>query len=163
MPTWKPSRLRSWLFSGSGWIFNSDGDAFELSLDRGRRVVKGPLILIHSLECKPRHNFSTTLECHFHIIGTGWVVGEGLGEDKAEELQQFVREEVTGSLAHYGSRAIKILDPWQRQVDQRLEAVNEVDPALLEQLKATIPSPAAIGLPTWGAPVSYTHLRAHET
>lgn len=151
MPTWKPSRLRSWLFSGSGWIFNSDGDAFELSLDRGRRVVKGPLILIHSLECKPRHNFSTTLECHFHIIGTGWVVGEGLGEDKAEELQQFVREEVTGSLAHYGSRAIKILDPWQRQVDQRLEAVNEVDPALLEQLKATIPSPAAIGLPTWGA------------
>ena len=98
MPTWKPSRLRSWLFSGSGWIFNSDGDAFELSLDRGRRVVKGPLILIHSLECKPRHNFSTTLECHFHIIGTGWVVGEGLGEDKAEELQQFVREEVTGSL-----------------------------------------------------------------
>ncbi|WP_329889257.1 UvrD-helicase domain-containing protein [Stenotrophomonas sepilia] len=151
MPTWKPSRLRSALFKGDDWLFSSDGETFTLST-RGHIPLKGPLLLIQAFAYRRKNVFPATGECRFVVSGerTDQPFG-GLKPDQADELKRFLDQHVPESIAAHALRGQKALNEWQRGLNRRLDVDGFVEPATVEKVRESIPSPIIAGVPTWGA------------
>lgn len=158
MPTWKPSRLRSALFKGDDWLFSSDGETFTLSA-RGHVPFKGSLVLLQAFAYRRKNAFPATGECKFVISGErrDQLLG-GLKPDQAEELKRFLDQHVPESIAAHALRGQKALNEWQRGLNRRLETDGFIEPATVEKVRDSIPSPIIAGLPTWGALFNHPQL-----
>ncbi|TLX20955.1 helicase IV [Thermomonas fusca] len=157
MPTWKPSKLRKFLFKGTGWSFASDSDSFSLSI-RGQATINAPLIHIRAFAYRRMSSVPANGECKFVLFGEK--VDRplcGLNPSQGDELRDFLAQCIASCLISHAQRGKSLLDAWKHSVDQRLQHDGYVDTPVLRLLYETIPSPRVVGLNDWNALFGHPH------